>query len=115
MTRTLRQYLETALWSSTDLETDVPLDASYTVNDVSAECAEESRRDLESFLETNADDIGSRTEDAAHDFWLTRNRHGAGFWDGDWADAAGKRLTESAKAYGEVTLVIGDDGMIHAN
>lgn len=23
---------------------------------------------------------------AGHDLWLTRNGHGAGFWDGDWRD-----------------------------
>ncbi len=23
---------------------------------------------------------------AGHDFWLTRQGHGAGFWDGDWPD-----------------------------
>ena len=26
-------------------------------------------------------------ERIGHDFWLTRNGHGAGFWDGDWDDA----------------------------
>jgi|TARA_R110000744_G_scaffold366338_1_gene475354 hypothetical protein len=26
-------------------------------------------------------------ERIGHDFWLTRNGHGAGFWDGDWNDA----------------------------
>ena len=30
-------------------------------------------------------------EYAGHDFWLTRNGHGAGFWDGDWiAPVAGE-------------------------
>lgn len=115
MNRTLRQYLVTALWSSVDHETERTLDQDHGVDDVAEECVEQSRRDLESFLEANADDVGTRTEDAAHDFWLTRNRHGAGFWDGDWADDVGKRLTAAAKAYGEVNLVIGDDGKIHAN
>lgn len=113
MTRTLRQYLETALWSSTDGETDRPLDRDYDVSDVSEECVEESRRDLESFLDANADDVGIEPERAARDFWLTRNGHGAGFWDGDWADDVGQRLTAAATAYGEVNLVIGDDGKIH--
>ena len=26
-------------------------------------------------------------ERIGHDFWLTRNGHGAGFWDGGWNDA----------------------------
>lgn len=50
---------------------------------------------------------------AAHDFILTRNHHGAGFWDGDWAEPWGERLTELAHSYGELHCVVGDDGWIY--
>ncbi len=40
-------------------------------------------------------------EPAGHDFWLTRNGHGAGFWDGDWP-TYGDKFTEIAKSFGEV-------------
>ena len=50
---------------------------------------------------------------AGHDFWLTRNGHGAGFWDGDWPDRTGHRLSEAAKSYGEYHLYVGDDGKIY--
>lgn len=50
--------------------------------------------ELESKL---ADELGS-------DFHLTRNRHGAGFWDSDWDDSLGKQLTELAHPYGELEL-----------
>ena len=43
-------------------------------------------------------------DQAGHDFWLTRNGHGAGFWDGDWKDSAGASLTEIAKSFGECNL-----------
>lgn len=37
---------------------------------------------------------------AGHDFWLTRNRHGAGFWDrGDQPCLSA--LTDAAHGYGE--------------
>lgn len=36
---------------------------------------------------------------AGHDFWLTRNGHGAGFWDRGLG-ALGDRLTAAAKTYG---------------
>jgi hypothetical protein len=49
-----------------------------------------------------------------HDFWLTRNGHGAGFWDGDWPEEVGKRLTEASKKYGEVYLYV-QDGKIFSN
>jgi hypothetical protein len=47
-----------------------------------------------------------------HDFWLTRNGHGAGFWDGELGDI-GDRLTEASKAFGEVCLTVCDDGEIY--
>lgn len=50
----------------------------------------------------------------AHNWALTRNRHGAGFWDGGWAEPWGRRLTDLAHASGEVSLYLGDDGLIYA-
>ena len=50
----------------------------------------------------------------AHDWTLTRNRHGAGFWDGDWAEPWGQRLTDLAHSFGEISLYLGDDGLIYA-
>jgi hypothetical protein len=40
-------------------------------------------------------------EIAGHDFYLTRNGHGAGFWDGHWNDDVGKMLTSWSKKFGE--------------
>lgn len=51
---------------------------------------------------------------AGHDFWLTRNRHGAGFWDGDWDKVDPDRLLDKrAKLFSEVRLERGDDGQLH--
>lgn len=49
---------------------------------------------------------------AGHDFWLTRNRHGSGFWDGDLGEA-GDALTTAAHSYGERSLYRGDDKLIY--
>jgi len=51
---------------------------------------------------------------ASHDFWLTRNGHGAGFWDGDWPEPYATQLDEAAKAFGECSLYVGDDQLIYA-
>lgn len=51
-------------------------------------------------------------ECAGHDFWLTRNGHGAGFWDRGLGDL-GTRLAMSARAYGSQTLMLGHDGKIY--
>lgn len=57
--------------------------------------------------------IGDRHADAGHDFWLTRNCHGAGFWDGDWPDPDSGYLDLRASGFGSVDLdVIG--GRIYA-
>jgi hypothetical protein len=48
----------------------------------------------------------------AHDFWLTRNRHGAGFWDRDYPKALGEKLTEFSHTFGEVHILPEDD-MFH--
>ena len=45
---------------------------------------------------------------AGHDFWLTRNGHGAGFWDGD-LPVYGDLFTKIAKGYGEVDAHYGVD------
>ncbi len=78
------------------------------------------RSDCEKFINENREDLltwdGSRysvEEMGGHDFWLTRNRHGAGFWDGDWDKEVGKRLTESCREFGEVWIDVGDDGKIY--
>jgi len=49
---------------------------------------------------------------AGHSFCFTRNRHGAGFWDGDWTEPSAAKLTEYAHAAGEMNLVRIDDDTI---
>jgi hypothetical protein len=51
-------------------------------------------------------------EMAGHDFWLTRNHHGAGFWDRGLGEL-GRRLTDAANVYGDVYLYA-HDGQIYA-
>ncbi len=113
----LDSYIETALWSSTD-ESDEsggsPLDDNYGPNDLAPETLSEMRADTEDFVMANRHDIYANLTRAGHDFWLTRNGHGTGFWDdARWAKEMGARLTENAKAYGEYHLYIGDDGKIY--
>ena len=49
----------------------------------------------------------------AHDFWLTRNRHGAGFWDGDYPEPEATQLTDLAHTFGECHLYVGDDNKLY--
>lgn len=56
----------------------------------------EYRNDLNEANETH----GRGDASLGHDFWLTRNRHGAGFWDRGMKEL-GEHLTDAAHAYGE--------------
>ena len=110
-------YVECALWSSTDESTPsggYPMDDNYSAEDIAPECLAEMVADCAKFQAENAADIDGDYEQAGHDFWLTRNGHGAGFWDGDWPENAGERLTKASKAFGTCTLYIGDNDSIYA-
>lgn len=115
MDKFLQAYIVAALWSTTDESTPeggVFLDANYGPDDLAPDTLEVMKADCANFLAENAQDIESRHEQAGHDFWLTRNHHGAGFWDGDWPEA-GDRLTAACKSYPEVNLYVGDDHLIY--
>jgi hypothetical protein len=54
------------------------------------------------------------TDQMGHDFWLTRNGHGAGFWETeDWQETAGEILTELCKVFGPMEVYKGDDDLIY--
>lgn len=52
-------------------------------------------------------------ESFGHDIWLTRNHHGAGFWDGDYSEEVEEVLMKAIKVLKEVNLVLGDDMMLY--
>jgi len=105
--------VETALWSTTD-DNDRPLDDTKTAADIDPATLDQMVADCAEFRAANKEILARYTdEDAGHDFWLTRNRHGAGFWDGDYAEADGEALTTAAHAFGEVWPYVGDDGRIY--
>jgi hypothetical protein len=125
-----RAYIEAALWSSNDNADEQggePLDKNYSVDDIAQETLDEMIADCDQFHGENREDIdvmpntpsrghdGAYTADerAGYDFWLTRNRHGCGFWDGDWPEPQAARLTNAAHAFGEYNLYVGDDGLIY--
>ena len=106
-------YLDCALWSSTG-DDDQPLDA-LGVEAIAPETRAKMRRELTSFVLKNQALLkasGLRDDQIGHDFWLTRNGHGAGFWDRDLGDI-GDKLTEACKEFPQVDLYVGDDGKIY--
>lgn len=125
----LASYIKTALWSSTDAD-GIHLDnskyadtelAEETLAKMAADCEsfeEQANAIVEAYRNTLDADATVTTynlcrEQIAHDFWLTRNRHGAGFWDGDYPEPLGAQLTELAHTFKECYLYIGDDGKFY--
>jgi len=109
-----QQYFETALWSSSDESDDQggePLDKNYDIRDFDPATRDKMIADCADFQERFGvliDEGGGDYGLAGHDFWLTRNGHGAGFWDGDWPEPQATKLTNASKEYGEFYLYLGD-------
>jgi len=107
-----RSYITAALWSSTD-DDGTPLDGKYSIEDIAPSTLEAMVKDCQQFQQQNAEALEEKGDtQGGHDFWLTRNGHGAGFWDGDWPEN-GKALTLASKKFGEADLYVGDDGYIY--
>jgi len=111
-------YLEAALWTGTD-ESDEsggePLDSNYDIDDFAGEAIEKAVADSTKFMAENRIDLIKASKDYSqhgHDFLLTRNGHGAGFWDRGYGKV-GERLTAATKRYGEQNPYLGDDKKIY--
>jgi len=111
-----RAYIACALWSTTEDcgGHEQALDEKFTAEDISPETMERIIADCQKFqTEQNEHFWKCNHDGAGHDFWLTRNGHGAGFWDGDWSEPAATVLTKASKAFGECHLYVGDDGKLY--
>ena len=112
MNNILEQYLITALWSSQDND-DNCLDENYTIGDIDKSAIEQAEKDLDQFIDKACDLISDMDEtQLAHDFWLTRNHHGAGFWDRGLGEI-GDKLTELAESFGGCDIYVGDDNKLY--
>lgn len=120
-------YITCALWSSSDQTREDggdPLDANYSALDISAETAERIAYECIDFMRAQEVDLTwycqsvatahdyTALELAGHDLWLTRNGHGAGFWDRE-AGQAGDNLSDAARELGTSDLYVGDDGKLY--
>lgn len=110
-------YLTAALWSSANIgehATAENLDGQYKLRDIECKTYIDMVKDCCSFIAQMLEVVGNVEEldrlDAAqcgHDFWLTRNGHGSGFWGRKELEANGfgEKLTELCKKFGEYNLV----------
>ena len=117
-----RAYIAAALWSSTDNsrpDGGDPLDKNYSIDDIAPEALASMVQDCQQFQQENGIpryNRGDYTDEemAGHDFWLTRNRHGAGFWDRNELDKpTQKKFTDAAHAFGESDIYVGDNDKLY--
>lgn len=110
-------YLVCALWASS-CEEGEGLDRGHDISDIAPETRTQARDDVSNFvalLQREGVDWqdAMSPEQFGHDFWLTRNGHGAGFWDRG-LDALGDTLTKWADTFKAVDMYVGDDGKVYA-
>ncbi len=105
-----RSYITTMLWAECDDE-DQPLDRNYSESDIEPTTLARIIADCAAFQSEGSEwyDDSSR---AGHDFWLTREGHGAGFWDGDYPEPQATLLTNLSHRFGHVDCVA-SEGMIY--
>ena len=108
-----KSYIETALWCSQAINNDENDDSSlenqnYSIDDFDNKSLDSLHKDCVSFFSNNFEMIKDNPSLAGHDFFLTQNHHGAGFWDGDWPKEIGDKLTKESHNYGEVNFWVSE-------
>lgn len=133
LTEFFRGYVACALWCGVWARGPEDTEALHRedsealdVDDLDPSVREEMAWECLDFVAANVDDLiayaerhpgndhdGGPGDFAGHDFWLTRNGHGAGYWDrGD--GALGDRLSDASRPYGTYDLMLNDDGVVEA-
>lgn len=137
----LQGYLDAFFWAEMDYSDENtggdPLEDNYSPDDLAPEALAAIREDCIQFFDTNYSALEYAATEAhstrqtlasledttdetrpwdhlGHDFYLTRNGHGAGFWDRG-RDEVWRALTEASKRFGEQGAYIGDDGAVYVH
>jgi hypothetical protein len=95
-------------WSEIDMNSGEPLDSFglYFCNNANIIV----QTDLKHFCELAGDNLnGLDLTGVGHDFILTRNGHGAGFWDRGLGER-GELLSSFAHSFGDINAFVSDSG-----
>ncbi len=110
-----KAYIVAALWTSEEEENQKLFETSNINKEVMSQIILECKnfqQDNKELLEQAYENRTYSAERAGHDFWLTRNHHGAGFWDRGLGEV-GDSLTDKAQKLKESDLYIGDDNQLY--
>jgi antirestriction protein/predicted RNA binding protein with dsRBD fold (UPF0201 family) len=123
-----RHYLVTMLWAELD-QTDPnsggdPLDKNFDISDIDEESVAQAKKDCDEFYKQAEVLLGKHgieiteldPEMLGRDFWLSRNGHGAGFFDAEYLDdkEARDEMQDLARNFREkypfITGEVGEEG-----
>lgn len=104
-------YLETAIWTE-DFDKEVE---GKTIYDFSDNARNQAKEEIEWFLKNSVDMFGSLVfkdvsyTSIGHDIWLSRNGHGAGFFDRGYEKEISDFLMYLSHELGEIALEVNND------
>ncbi len=108
-------YVSALYFTECGPDSDFPDNAMLspdTLNSIMSDC--EAFMRVASDLLTKAYNEEYNARQAGIDFWLTRNGHGAGFWDRDeLSNGLGDALTTIAQSFQPCDVYLGDDGFLY--
>jgi len=119
-------YLECAIWTEEErlkeentegyegeIKNIIP-DADLNIHNFSDNSKIKAYEDIKLFLKYAGNAVdGIDEEQLGHDIWLSRNGHGAGFFDRGYDDKIEKILMDSAHKIGSADIYLGDDGLLY--
>lgn len=116
-----RSFIDTLLWTEKDEasdESDRSLSENYGIEDIAPQVIEGLKEQCNRFIDENSETLlrvgqgGYDFSQAGHDFCLSRNGHGAGFFDRGLEDD-GDALQKAAESARPADAYTGDDGIIY--
>lgn len=97
ITKILTAYLVCALWTEEKFD-------GRTIEDIGASTKTTATKEITEFVTKAGDLLNDIDEEQiGHDFWLTRNHHGAGFFDRGLGEV-GDKLTTIAQTFKTLDL-----------
>ena len=122
----MNSYLVCAIWTeeerlgdennseySDEIKKLIP-EADLNIHNFSDDSKIKAYQDIKLFLEYAGDAVNDIDEEQlGHDIWLSRNHHGAGFFDRGYDNDIEKILMDSAHKLGEIDIYLGDDGILY--
>ena len=121
-----RGYISAALWTFDENAPSGDYSISGRIEElfplIDQDTLQKIRNACNEFQEKHIDLLGQAGDDSqnGHDFWLSRNHHGAGFFDRDYDNevegsylSVGDTLQKHAQSCGQCDVYYGDDGNIY--